>query len=302
MPRVIRRTPVAAPDKSRKPPTQIGQDFIAGVSPNRLVPLYLVASFLYYVRNDSVMTDSAYDDCCNRLHREWRNITHPHKAIIDPEALASTTGFYLKHEDYPSIIRATALEFLNHCENGTIYEFLSPSQSARSDVRPVRQLESAPRRRRNPLDGSLRPAVSDRLPGRDLLHDQSPAAAAQARVYPKQARPHIREALSALVTRMDFLFRRILHGHFSDAVRQVAGRMRPKQFLNVPAYYAGTVRPDLIVNGTNAETLSLVGLTLLTDHIISDMSMTGDPGTPAEYAQRILTSARDMNPELFHAA
>lgn len=132
--------------------------------------------------------------------------------------------------------------------------------------------------------------------------DQSPAAAAQARVYPKQARPHIREALSALVTRMDFLFRRILHGHFSDAVRQVAGRMRPKQFLNVPAYYAGTVRPDLIVNGTNAETLSLVGLTLLTDHIISDMSMTGDPGTPAEYAQRILTSARDMNPELFHAA
>jgi hypothetical protein len=78
---------------------------IYNLSPNRLVPIYLMCSYAYYILNESLVSDDVYDACCKRLLNEWGNITHKHRIIIDKESLPSTTGFTYHVEDYPLIVR-----------------------------------------------------------------------------------------------------------------------------------------------------------------------------------------------------
>ena len=75
----------------------------------QLVPHFLMHSYLYYIRLQSIITDAEYDKLCKRLSDEWEGVTHHHKHLIDREALRAGTGFYLKETDYPLISRCTAL-------------------------------------------------------------------------------------------------------------------------------------------------------------------------------------------------
>jgi len=78
----------------------------------QLVAQYMIHSYLYYIEGTSIISDRSYDLLCKRLLREWDDLCHPHKALIDKDALSSGTGFYLKAEDYPSIAKITARELL----------------------------------------------------------------------------------------------------------------------------------------------------------------------------------------------
>ena len=83
---------------------------IPAVTPNRLVSLYLMASYLYYHQPEcrGIMTDDAYDLVCNRLQAHWDEIEHPHKSLVDFQGLDSTTGFMLPESQYPTIVKNTA--------------------------------------------------------------------------------------------------------------------------------------------------------------------------------------------------
>ncbi len=72
-------------------------------SVNLLVPWYLMASYLYYHEDKSLLSDEAYDHLCAALLEKWTAIEHHHKHLIDPEALRAGTGYYIKKEDYPAI-------------------------------------------------------------------------------------------------------------------------------------------------------------------------------------------------------
>lgn len=50
--------------------------------PAQLVTFYLMASYLYYQCEVSLMSDTEYDKICVRLDAEWEEITHPHKRYI----------------------------------------------------------------------------------------------------------------------------------------------------------------------------------------------------------------------------
>tara|TARA_B100001093_G_scaffold340222_1_gene325017 strand:- start:2113 stop:2409 length:297 start_codon:yes stop_codon:yes gene_type:complete len=67
------------------------------ISINRCVPYYLMSSYLYYERNDNVLTDIDYDKLCKRIIKEWDNITHIHKPLVDKEMLAAGTGYKVKY-------------------------------------------------------------------------------------------------------------------------------------------------------------------------------------------------------------
>ena len=78
-------------------------DRVIASSRNMMIPYYLFASYLYYHRDHSLLTDERYDRLCKELAEELPKLRHMHKAVIDPEALAAGSGFTLADEDYPSI-------------------------------------------------------------------------------------------------------------------------------------------------------------------------------------------------------
>lgn len=82
---------------------------IQNISPNRLVPYYLMSSYLYYHANAQVLTDADYDQICKRLLFEWDNISHPHKGLVTRADLEAGTGYAIK---YTNMIKGAAMAWL----------------------------------------------------------------------------------------------------------------------------------------------------------------------------------------------
>ena len=64
---------------------------------NELVPLFLIASYTYYHRSYSIMSDDSFDYLVSRLRNEWNEITHPHKALIKEENLQTDSGYNIEY-------------------------------------------------------------------------------------------------------------------------------------------------------------------------------------------------------------
>lgn len=74
-----------------------------------LVAAYLIHSFLYYQCEVSVITDAEYDAICLELLERYNEIEHPHKYLVDPDALRAGSGYHLAALDYPPQVRAIAM-------------------------------------------------------------------------------------------------------------------------------------------------------------------------------------------------
>lgn len=83
---------------------------VCSKNPNMLVPYYLMLSYLYYELDQGLVSDEVFDRICKRLLERWEAIEHFHKHLIDFEALAAGTGYYLS---FPLRVKcgATALWF-----------------------------------------------------------------------------------------------------------------------------------------------------------------------------------------------
>lgn len=74
-------------------------DWITTANHNMLVPWWLMACYAYYIEDDPILSDAAFDKLWRRLDAEWDAVEHWHKHLIDGEAL--NTGGYLAKESYP---------------------------------------------------------------------------------------------------------------------------------------------------------------------------------------------------------
>lgn len=75
-----------------------------------LFQLYLMASFLYYHQNRSVLTNDEYDKLCGVLLNGWHKAKHPHKHLVTRSDLRAVTGFKIT---YPLIVQHAALRLLD---------------------------------------------------------------------------------------------------------------------------------------------------------------------------------------------
>lgn len=75
---------------------------------NMLVPYFLSASYLYYIRDESLFSDALYDAICEALRENFDDLEHRHKHVIDRDALMAGTAFTLKAEDYPTMLTHAA--------------------------------------------------------------------------------------------------------------------------------------------------------------------------------------------------
>lgn len=106
-----------------------GDTYVLGLiakSRHLLVPHFLIHSYLYYVLDAPVVSDSTFDLIVSRLAAEWDDIEHPHKSLIDRSLLKS--GFYLA---YPPIVIGSALQLKADLERNTPGKGRKPGKRAR---------------------------------------------------------------------------------------------------------------------------------------------------------------------------
>ena len=63
------------------------------ISINRLVPIYLMSSYLYYDLNKNVLDDTQFDYVCKKLYDNFDDITHMHKHLLDKDNLKAGSGY-----------------------------------------------------------------------------------------------------------------------------------------------------------------------------------------------------------------
>jgi hypothetical protein len=81
--------------------------------PSVAVAWWLMASYLYYHYDYSLLSDEYYDELCEYLKVNYSSLIHPHKHLIDSEALEAGTGFYLSEEQYPSMCKGAAIRLMD---------------------------------------------------------------------------------------------------------------------------------------------------------------------------------------------
>jgi len=85
------------------------------VSLNRLVPIYLMSSYLYYECDKNVLDDTQFDYLCKKLYDNWDSVEHMHKHLIDKDNLKAGSGYGIK---YTNLISSSAISWYEQSEKG----------------------------------------------------------------------------------------------------------------------------------------------------------------------------------------
>ena len=78
------------------------------INPASAISFYLAASYLYYRRDISILSDSCYDGICKWLLKNIDNLEHTNHNLVDKEALKAGTAYHIKEEDYPLRVKVSA--------------------------------------------------------------------------------------------------------------------------------------------------------------------------------------------------
>lgn len=76
--------------------------------PNAALRLYLMTSYLYYHCHKSVIEDHDYDSLCKYLLKNYSKVTIEHKKYVSEGDLRAGTGYALKEDEYPEIVKQAA--------------------------------------------------------------------------------------------------------------------------------------------------------------------------------------------------
>lgn len=69
---------------------------------------YLVASYAYYILDESIIDDYTYDSWAKELLKYWHKLKHRHKYLLTKADLKAGTGYAI--QKYPTIIKGAAVE------------------------------------------------------------------------------------------------------------------------------------------------------------------------------------------------
>lgn len=82
-------------------------------SPDCVVAWYLMASYLYYHEDFSLLSDGLYDRLCRKILKRWKFIKHPHKRLLDRGSLRAGTGYAIRKRNYPSMCVSAAMRLMD---------------------------------------------------------------------------------------------------------------------------------------------------------------------------------------------
>lgn len=83
-------------------------------NPNMTVPYLLMASYLYYCKDESPpLLDHEFDWLCRYAKQNWSQIQHRHKNLIKRSWLDAGSLFKLREDEYPLLVKSAAYAWLS---------------------------------------------------------------------------------------------------------------------------------------------------------------------------------------------
>lgn len=71
----------------------------------QMCEFFLEHSYRYYILDDPIVSDYAFDIMCRNLKSCVEEIPEEYKTLIDEDSLACGSGFHIKEEEYPQHIK-----------------------------------------------------------------------------------------------------------------------------------------------------------------------------------------------------
>lgn len=69
---------------------------------------FLSASYCYYIRYESLLSDEVFDKMCKFLLDSYDKLEHPNKSLVTKAMLSAGSGYNLKEYDYPNRVKVSA--------------------------------------------------------------------------------------------------------------------------------------------------------------------------------------------------
>lgn len=75
------------------------------VNPNSCVSWWIAASYQYYHCNESLLSDTCYDNLAKYIKKNFDKLSHQHLHLITKDNLEAGSLYNLKASDYPEIVK-----------------------------------------------------------------------------------------------------------------------------------------------------------------------------------------------------
>lgn len=85
---------------------------------NSCISWWIVSSYCYYIKNESLMSDTAFDKLSKWMLDNFHTLEHTHKHLLSKDALRMGTGAFIKEDDYPLRVKVTADSFIRGLYEG----------------------------------------------------------------------------------------------------------------------------------------------------------------------------------------
>jgi len=76
-----------------------------GAGLGRCLARYLMASYAYYILDETIMPDHEYDALARTLLEGWDRFEHMHKHLVREDDLRAGTLYRLTAKDYPGMVK-----------------------------------------------------------------------------------------------------------------------------------------------------------------------------------------------------
>ena len=88
--------------------------------PNKLLSWFLMASYVYYVLGDRIMSDQDFDRLTVLLKDNYADVDHIHKHLVTLEHLEAATGFDIK---YPNMVIGAVNSYMRELVQKPVSEY-----------------------------------------------------------------------------------------------------------------------------------------------------------------------------------
>jgi hypothetical protein len=84
------------------------------VNPASAFSWFLSASFAYYLRFESLLSDEVFDQMCKYLLDNYDKLDHINKSLVTKDMLKAGSAYNLSENDYPLRVRISSEELIRN--------------------------------------------------------------------------------------------------------------------------------------------------------------------------------------------
>jgi hypothetical protein len=82
------------------------------INPASTFSWFLICSYAYYQRYESLLGDSTFDKMCEYMLKNYDTLEHVNKDLVTKDMLSAGSGYNLRESDYPLRVQVISDELI----------------------------------------------------------------------------------------------------------------------------------------------------------------------------------------------